>query len=191
MGLMGPIGPIRGLTHARPSILPAVVLPAGPGADGAGVRRADRAGRGAGQGRPRPRRRPTRRRQRRPQHRRPATRTRLREAPPEAQDRGQGRGQAERRVRPAPVAPAADKLLEAGQLLAIPGVGYPNPNRSHFESMAIWHTARSDPEEHKGYGWLGRALDPAGGDSYTIRTMFRGPCAAGGARPSPSPGSKT
>jgi uncharacterized protein (DUF1501 family) len=62
----------------------------------------------------------------------------------------------------------ADKLIKAGQLLAMPGVGYPNPNRSHFESMAVWHTARTDPEEHKGYGWLGRALDLAGGDSYTI-----------------------
>jgi uncharacterized protein (DUF1501 family) len=62
----------------------------------------------------------------------------------------------------------ADKLIKAGQLLAIPGVGYPNPNRSHFESMAIWHTAKTDPEEYKGYGWLGRALDVAGGDSYTI-----------------------
>jgi uncharacterized protein (DUF1501 family) len=62
----------------------------------------------------------------------------------------------------------ADKLIKAGQLMAIPGVGYPNPNRSHFESMAIWHTARTDPEEYKGYGWLGRALDLAGGDSYTI-----------------------
>src|SRR5947209_7655453 len=64
----------------------------------------------------------------------------------------------------------ADKLIKAGQLLAMPGVGYPNPNRSHFESMAVWQTARTDPEEHKGYGWLGRALDLAGGDSYTITT---------------------
>ena len=62
----------------------------------------------------------------------------------------------------------ADKLIKTGQLLAMPGVGYPNPNRSHFESMAIWQTARTDPEEFKGYGWLGRALDLAGGDSYTI-----------------------
>jgi uncharacterized protein (DUF1501 family) len=63
-----------------------------------------------------------------------------------------------------------DKLVKAGQLLSMPGVGYPNPNRSHFESMAIWQTARTDPEEYKGYGWLGRALDLAGGDSYTITT---------------------
>ncbi len=41
----------------------------------------------------------------------------------------------------------------------VPGVGYPNPNRSHFESMAIWQTARLDPEEHTGPGWIGRSLD--------------------------------
>jgi uncharacterized protein (DUF1501 family) len=51
------------------------------------------------------------------------------------------------------------RLLEDGQLAVVQGVGYPNPNRSHFRSMAIWHTARFDPEEHKGLGWIGRALD--------------------------------
>ena len=35
----------------------------------------------------------------------------------------------------------AGKLLESGRLGIVPGVGYPNPNRSHFASMAIWHTA--------------------------------------------------
>jgi uncharacterized protein (DUF1501 family) len=54
--------------------------------------------------------------------------------------------------------PAA-RLLEAGRLAVVQGVGYPNPNRSHFRSMAIWHTARFDPEEHRGLGWVGRALD--------------------------------
>src|SRR5262245_32806328 len=34
------------------------------------------------------------------------------------------------------------KLLEAGQCAVVQGVGYPNPSRSHFESMAVWHTAR-------------------------------------------------
>jgi uncharacterized protein (DUF1501 family) len=51
------------------------------------------------------------------------------------------------------------RLLEDGQLAVVQGVGYPNPNRSHFRSMAIWHTARFDPEEHRGLGWIGRALD--------------------------------
>src|SRR5262249_16815330 len=60
------------------------------------------------------------------------------------------------------------ELLEKGQLAVLPGVGYPNPNRSHFESMAIWHTARFDPEERKGYGWLGRALDTQPADSLLV-----------------------
>ncbi|HZY87877.1 MAG TPA: hypothetical protein VFE78_23790 [Gemmataceae bacterium] len=38
------------------------------------------------------------------------------------------------------------KLLEAGQLAVVQGVGYPNPSRSHFRSMAVWHTARFNPE---------------------------------------------
>ena len=51
------------------------------------------------------------------------------------------------------------KVLEAGRLAIVQGVGYPNPNRSHFESMAIWHTARLNPDDRTGLGWLGRALD--------------------------------
>jgi uncharacterized protein (DUF1501 family) len=54
--------------------------------------------------------------------------------------------------------PMAD-LFQQQRLAIVQGVGYPNPNRSHDVSMAIWHTARFDPAEHKGYGWLGRALD--------------------------------
>src|SRR6201993_3960802 len=52
-------------------------------------------------------------------------------------------------------------LWEAGQLAVVQGVGYPNPNRSHFESMAIWRTAQLDPEGRGDTGWLGRALDAA------------------------------
>jgi uncharacterized protein (DUF1501 family) len=61
----------------------------------------------------------------------------------------------------------AGKLIESGRLGIIPGVGYPNPNRSHFASMAIWQTARLDPEEHGGPGWLGRSLDAAPGGTST------------------------
>jgi uncharacterized protein (DUF1501 family) len=53
----------------------------------------------------------------------------------------------------------ASKLLESGRLAIVQGVGYPNPDRSHFASMAIWQTARRDPLEHSGLGWLGRGLD--------------------------------
>jgi uncharacterized protein (DUF1501 family) len=54
--------------------------------------------------------------------------------------------------------PAA-ALWEKGQLAIVQGVGYPNRNRSHFESMAIWHHARVPTAEHDGIGWLGRAGD--------------------------------
>src|SRR5437870_454238 len=63
------------------------------------------------------------------------------------------------------------KLLEAGQLAVVQGVSYPNPNRSHFKSMAIWHSARLDEEEQAGLGWLGRALDQnalPGGSSSSL-----------------------
>lgn len=47
-----------------------------------------------------------------------------------------------------------EPLLQAGNLAIVQGVGYPNPNRSHFESMDIWHTA--DPRLRIQTGWLGR-----------------------------------
>jgi uncharacterized protein (DUF1501 family) len=54
--------------------------------------------------------------------------------------------------------PAA-QLVEDGRMTIIQGVGYPNPNRSHFRSMAIWHTAQPDADDKGEYGWLGRAID--------------------------------
>jgi uncharacterized protein (DUF1501 family) len=53
----------------------------------------------------------------------------------------------------------AGELLSDGKFAIVQGVGYPNPNRSHFRSMAIWHTARFEESEHNSYGWAGRALD--------------------------------
>jgi uncharacterized protein (DUF1501 family) len=64
----------------------------------------------------------------------------------------------------------AMKLLQSRRLTIAQGVGYPNPNRSHERSMAIWHTARFDPEEHNGYGWLGRALDRDATSSLFVGT---------------------
>jgi uncharacterized protein (DUF1501 family) len=49
-------------------------------------------------------------------------------------------------------------LLQAQQLAVVQSVGYPNPNRSHFESMAIWHTADLKPTGDTP-GWLARGLD--------------------------------
>jgi uncharacterized protein (DUF1501 family) len=52
-------------------------------------------------------------------------------------------------------------LYDAGDVAVIQGIGYPDPDRSHFRSMDIWHTA--EPHEFSGEGWLGRVireLDP-------------------------------
>jgi uncharacterized protein (DUF1501 family) len=51
-------------------------------------------------------------------------------------------------------------LYDAGHLSIIQGVGYPNPNRSHFRSTEIWQTA-SDAGKVESYGWLGRYFDNA------------------------------
>jgi uncharacterized protein (DUF1501 family) len=45
-------------------------------------------------------------------------------------------------------------VWDQGNLALIPQVGYPNPNRSHFISTSIWHTA--DPTRKEETGWLGR-----------------------------------
>ncbi|MGO9463749.1 MAG: DUF1501 domain-containing protein [Isosphaeraceae bacterium] len=54
------------------------------------------------------------------------------------------------------------KLLEEQRLAIVQSVGYPNPNRSHFDSMAIWHTARTTVDK-AAPGWLARALDRRAG----------------------------
>ncbi len=63
------------------------------------------------------------------------------------------------------------ELLDDGKLTVIRGVGYDNPNRSHFESMDIWHTCRRKDEQRLD-GWLGRYLDQAdqavGGDAPAV-----------------------
>src|SRR5262249_47611172 len=66
-----------------------------------------------------------------------------------------------------PAMGAAAKLLESGRLAIVQGVGYPNPTRSHFKSMAIWHSANVnlpgkevlDAQTNAAFGWIGRALD--------------------------------
>lgn len=50
------------------------------------------------------------------------------------------------------------ELYDNGELAILNGVGYPNPDRSHFRSMDIWHTA-SDSRTYLNSGWLGRYLD--------------------------------
>ncbi len=48
-------------------------------------------------------------------------------------------------------------LYKQGKVAIIQGVGYPNPNRSHFRSMDIWQSA--SPDGMLKSGWIGRAYD--------------------------------
>ncbi|WP_152286113.1 DUF1501 domain-containing protein [Flavicella marina] len=52
-------------------------------------------------------------------------------------------------------------LYDQGYLSIINNVGYPNPNRSHFRSTDIWHSA-SASDEYLQTGWLGRFIDSQG-----------------------------
>src|ERR1051326_417 len=49
-------------------------------------------------------------------------------------------------------------VYDARPLSVIQGVGYPNPNRSHFRSTEIWQTA-ADSDKIESSGWLGRKFD--------------------------------
>jgi uncharacterized protein (DUF1501 family) len=51
-------------------------------------------------------------------------------------------------------------LWEQGGLAVVQGVGPPQPDRSHFRSMEVWHTARTD-ETPPHAGWLGVATGSA------------------------------
>ncbi len=56
-----------------------------------------------------------------------------------------------------PALAALEPVWTRGNLAIIQNVGYPEPNRSHFRSMDIWHTAA--PADLIAEGWLGRYLD--------------------------------
>ena len=74
-----------------------------------------------------------------------------------------------------PVMAPIKELYDQGKVAIIQGVGYPNPNRSHFRSMDIWHTC--EPETVGNEGWLGRAirdLDPTGENVLTGVNFGRG-----------------
>ncbi len=66
-------------------------------------------------------------------------------------------------------------LYNQGKVAVINGIGYPNPNRSHFRSMDIWHTC--EPDQVGTEGWLGRVirdLDPNGENVLTGVNFGRG-----------------
>lgn len=57
------------------------------------------------------------------------------------------------------------KLCDEGLLSVVQGVGYPNPNGGHFESMHIWQTA--DLSTRGQTGWIGRTVDHNAGDRFS------------------------
>src|SRR5204863_10082342 len=59
-----------------------------------------------------------------------------------------------------PSATGLKELFDEGRMGIVQGVGYPNPNRSHFSSMDVWHTADPDLKIHE--GWSGRYFDAFG-----------------------------
>ena len=70
---------------------------------------------------------------------------------------------------------AIKRLWDEGKVAIIHGIGYPQPNRSHFRSMDIWHTAL--PDDVGTEGWLGRAIrdmDPNGENVLTGVNFGRG-----------------
>ncbi|MGD0463602.1 MAG: DUF1501 domain-containing protein [Tepidisphaeraceae bacterium] len=53
---------------------------------------------------------------------------------------------------------ALKSLYDNGDLAIVQGVGYPNPNRSHFRAMDIWQSAQPERQQPNS-GWLGRYFD--------------------------------
>jgi uncharacterized protein (DUF1501 family) len=59
-----------------------------------------------------------------------------------------------------PALAALKGWYDEGRMTVVEGTGYPNPNRSHFRSTEIWHTA-SDADRVERHGWIGRYFDNA------------------------------
>jgi uncharacterized protein (DUF1501 family) len=61
-------------------------------------------------------------------------------------------------------------LYDQGNVAVVRGVGYPDPNYSHFVSMDTWQSA--DPSGSAATGWIGRWLD--GTNAGPLDAMFFG-----------------
>src|SRR5690349_9542144 len=49
-----------------------------------------------------------------------------------------------------------EPMIKEGRLAIVQGVGYPNPDRSHFESMDVWQSG--DPKRAMPTGWVARSV---------------------------------
>ncbi len=84
-----------------------------------------------------------------------------------------------------PALPELARAYGEGEACLLQGVGYPNPNRSHFRSMEIWQTA-SDAERTERHGWLGRYFDnccPGADPAVGVNVGDQTPQAFSAARP--------
>ena len=73
-----------------------------------------------------------------------------------------------------PIMRGLSSLWDGGRLAIVQGCGYPDPVRSHFESMEYWHTAV--PHRPEPTGWVGRFADarwPAGAESSIVNISER------------------
>jgi len=67
-----------------------------------------------------------------------------------------------------PALSAFKSLYDTGNMAVVQGVGYPNPNRSHFRATDIWTSARPDIVEPT--GWVGRYLNnTCGGEDRPLQ----------------------
>jgi uncharacterized protein (DUF1501 family) len=74
-----------------------------------------------------------------------------------------------------PAMGAIKPFWDKGQMAIIAGVGYPNPNYSHFRSMDIWYTC--EPDKMATDGWLGKVvhdIDPHAENVLTAVNFGRG-----------------
>ena len=77
-------------------------------------------------------------------------------------------------------------LYAQGCLGMVQGVGYPNPNRSHFRSTEIWQTA-TDADKNRSEGWIGKYFDNCcqGTDPSTVGVAIGGQTPQSFASPTP------
>ena len=73
-----------------------------------------------------------------------------------------------------PNLPYLKSLYDAGQVAVMQGVGYPNPDLSHFTSMALWMHGKAGNGVPNS-GWVGRWLDGLSGDDpFRAATVGQG-----------------
>ena len=70
-----------------------------------------------------------------------------------------------------PKMPGFKRLWDEKRMAIVQGVGFANPNFSHFQSMDIWQSGI--PASPGASGWLGRWLDATGADP--LRAVAVGP----------------